>query len=772
MRANVSRGLQMQYFDRGAVPPPASFRNDAARGERDKFLQFMEQDAGRRSQTSPSSSRFQISETDTYDAVNKLFRGKCAFCEGIGAVSPRLFRPGAEALPLAKSEFAHLYYAWLRTDWGNVYPVCVDCSTSAGTQFPVRVNDRGELPAIEHLRAFAQENYGLWRWGHADQSLLLDPCLVRSFVRHFSFSLKGEIQAFTEAGAQTIAVFNLDRDSLNHARGEAFRSHIDLLRSELERGIAPNVFNFAALEFGGGWALLLRRLVQRINQRLDGRLSASTDQLPRTLALIWRTAIGRTAFESTLEDVAGPVPRATVARPKPKGQTRRLVSVEVKNFKSLQNIRLRIPPNIPADLATEREAEAASLLVLGENAAGKSSILEAVALALTDERNRQSATRPAESFILDPRLMGSNDFPAPKQAEVRLEFEDGSALELAISDRFEERGATDDLPPVFAYGAFRQFVAKSSSKPPRDHVGTLFKSEALLANPEAWLLGLDGTDFAMVVRAISRILTIEGEFDVIKPDPDNARCLIVSQVGEGVDVRSIMTPLKVVSSGFRSVLAMVCDILAGLIALQRTGDRKNFGDFEAVILIDEVEAHLHPRWKMQIMAALRRVLPKATIIVTTHDPLCLRGMHDQEVVVFNRTLRATLDDAEDLPVFVETISELPNVENLTLEQLLTSDFFAMFSTDSPTADHNLARLGAIIARQAKGEELTAVEVNALQELRLQVFQALPLGSSEVQRLVESAVLKYLQNRRGQRSSQLEALKDDARDEIVRALEAY
>nr|WP_282183958.1 AAA family ATPase [Azospirillum thiophilum] len=207
-------------------------------------------------------------------------------------------------------------------------------------------------------------------------------------------------------------------------------------------------------------------------------------------------------------------------------------------------------------------------------------------------------------------------------------------------------------------------------------------------------------------------------------------------------------------------------------ALQPTSGRKSFGELEAVLLIDEIEAHLHPRWKMQIMAALRRVLPKSIIIATTHDPLCLRGMHDQEVVVFNRTLKNDGANSDDLPVFVETILALPNVENLTLEQLLTSDFFSMFSTDSPAAEYNLAKLGNLIAREARGEVLTESEWTTLRKLRKEVMDALPLGSSEVQRLVEEAVFTYLQKRRGLRSAQLETLKADTRELIVKALEAY
>ncbi|MDD1517599.1 MULTISPECIES: AAA family ATPase [Bradyrhizobium] len=762
----------MQYIDRGLMPPPPPFQSKAAQAERNELLRHMRESSQRLSQTKPPSWQFHLAQEEILSALDRLFKGKCAFCESRAPLNARLFRPAEEAEPLAKSEFAHLYYAWLRTDWGNVYAVCSACAMAARNQFPVDRLDRGPLPTTAELEAFTNENYGLWRWPHRDRRQLLDPCKDRSFANHLSFSRSGDVQAFSRLGAQTIAVFNLDRPELVASRGTTFESHVQLLLSELERGIPPNVFDFPSLEYGGAWNLLLRRVLDRIGRRLDQSFRFRSDQIAIVIERIWSTPIGRLAIRDALQDVRGPVERATVPRPPARGEPRRLVGVHVKNFKALENLELTLPAPITQDASVGREAEASALLILGENAAGKSSILEAVALALTDDRTRSSVARSPISFILDPTLMGSEGLGSPGTASVRLNFEDGSELTLAISGHFAELGATDNLPPVFAYGAFRQYASRSPKKPPKGHIVTLFKSDSLLANPEEWLLGLPDDQFAMVVRALQRILIIEGDFEVVKRDVDNRRCLIITKFGSGPEERLISTPLKVVSSGFRSVLAMVCDVLAGLIALQPRSERKSFGEMEAVLLIDEVEAHLHPRWKMQIMAALRRVLPKATIIATTHDPLCLRGMHDQEVAVFNRTLKAEAAEADDLPVFVEPVLSLPNVENLTVEQLLTSDFFSMFSTDSPAAELNLAKLGDLIAREANGERLTDSEQITLTSLRREVADALPLGSSEVQRLVEEAVFTYIKRRRTLRSSQLETLKAETREFIVKALESY
>lgn len=765
-------GVILQFFDRTAFPPPHHFRESAAQAEREELLAYMREDAQRQSQKTPPSRRFSAASEEVVSVLNNLFRGKCAFCESRAPLHAHLFRPSDEAEPLARSTFSHLYYVWLRTDWGNVYGACSACAGSAKRQFPVVDLQRGALPTIEQLEHFLNENYGLWRWPHQDKRILLDPCQDSSFYRHLSFNLDGGIQAFTVAGAQTISVFNLDRSSLLEARARCFEGYLELLKNELKRGIQPNGLDFPKLEFGGGWYLLLRRVLGIVGHRLEQRYKVKPDQIGGVIHKVWAMPLGRHALELAFDEVRGPVERATVGRPAAKGEVRRLISIEVTDFKTLEKLEVNIPPAISADESVGREAEAAALLVLGENAAGKSSILEAVALALSEEKIRQSINRSPESFILDPELMGGGGREKSDNASVKLRFMDGEELELVIGDRFVEHGVMENLPPVFAYGAFRQYAPNSPLKPPKGHVTTLFRSEALLANPEAWMLELEDDQFAMVIRALQKIFLVEGDFDVVKKDNPNNRCLIVTRIGDGDGYHEVSTPLKAVSSGFRSVLAMVCDVLAGLLKLQKNTERKSFSEIEAVILIDEVEAHLHPRWKMQIMMALRRVLPKAMIIATTHDPLCLRGMHDQEVVVFNKTVRHAADFPGALPITVEAFMDLPNVENLTVEQLLTSDFFSMFSTDSPTVELHLAKLGDLLARQAESTSLTIAESLALDNLKNEIADALPLGSSEVQRLVQDAVFIYLKNRRGADADRLSKLKAKTRNSIIGALGGY
>jgi hypothetical protein len=272
----------------------------------------------------------------------------------------------------------------------------------------------------------------------------------------------------------------------------------------------------------------------------------------------------------------------------------------------------------------------------------------------------------------------------------------------------------------------------------------------------------------MVVRALRDILSIEGEFEVVQRDLDARTCDVVTAVsGTQGQPHLARTPLSAVSSGFRSVLAMACDVMQGLMDPKVYSGFESFSTARGVILIDEVEAHLHPRWKMQIMRGLRRAFPQMTIIATTHDPLCLRGMEQGEVVVLQRVSAGESRSLDGYPIFVERLVDLPNVSQLQIEQLLTSDFFQLHTTDAPETEMQMAQVGDLLAKHVS--DLSPSEVLTLTQFQRDIASALPIGASEAHRLVQEAVADYLKERRAASENRMRTLRQAAKDRILDAL---
>ena len=85
-------------------------------------------------------------------------------------------------------------------------------------------------------------------------------------------------------------------------------------------------------------------------------------------------------------------------------------------------------------------------------------------------------------------------------------------------------------------------------------------------------------------------------------------------------------PLGDLSDGYQSAIALAVDILEMFYKLlKKDYEEVKFVDAEGIVLLDEIGAHLHPRWKMRIVSSFRKALPGVQFIVTTHQPLCLRG---------------------------------------------------------------------------------------------------------------------------------------------------
>lgn len=761
----------MRYVDRSSVSVPSYFSSASVQSARNEMLSFLRLSPARMSQSRAPIFGGAMDDPSVREQLLKLFRGKCSFCEQRKKeLRCYRFRPPADAQPpVGHSSVAHVYYAWLADAWQNLYLICPECLPAQTDYFPV-AKERAPIPTGT---ATDPNN---WPPGYPpkESPLLLDPCRDKSLVQHLEFGIDGLVLAKTRRGAETIETFRLNRNELHVRRNKVFELRFQALKELVRRGrngfpAQHEVFDFGAPPFAGGWMLFLLALSERISGSIlrdTSQLSAFFGRLARRKDA--RDVLGRAVerFDHDRDRRASPAARKQVRAQK--GTSFR--SASVRNFKGLENLSLKMPGVASATgastiLAEKTEQPVPSLLILGENAAGKSSILEALALALIDDQMRHRLNLDPKRNILDPTYMGARKEASDRKVTVDIRFDDKSTRTLKIGkDGFRSNG-NRSLPPVFAYGAFRHFLDNNSERRPETAVITIFKPESVLANPEEWLLGLDEERFHDVIRALRSILSIESDFEVIERDQKKRRCLIVQKTAE--TGKFVRYPLRAVSSGYRAVLAMACDIFRGLMERKGGSGNVSLRTAQAIVLIDEVESHLHPRWKMQIMRGLREALPKVTFIATTHDPLCLRGMQDGEVMVLQRIAVDNRRDGKTLPVMVEALTPLRDVSKLTIEQLLTSDLFSLYTTDKPELEIHLARIADILAKDQK--ELEPAERAALKAFNADIQGSLPVGNTQVHRLVQAAVADYLRVRRRTTAANLKRLERETKKRILDAL---
>lgn len=107
----------------------------------------------------------------------------------------------------------------------------------------------------------------------------------------------------------------------------------------------------------------------------------------------------------------------------------------------------------------------------------------------------------------------------------------------------------------------------------------------------------------------------------IKLNP--SRMIITNKAGEDLRIEQL-------SGGYKAVLSIVSDIAKRLSVANPHSD--NPLEEEAIILIDELDLHLHPKWQKTITNDLKRTFPNCQFIITTHSPFIIQSLNKEEVI--------------------------------------------------------------------------------------------------------------------------------------------
>lgn len=314
-------------------------------------------------------------------------------------------------------------------------------------------------------------------------------------------------------------------------------------------------------------------------------------------------------------------------------------------------------------------------MLLGENGTGKSSILQAIALALSDAVTIKAHAGEAQHLLrkgssegqITVELTGRKGFR-------RLRFGEGY-------DGFEADRPMDGVL-VAGYGATRLLPRTRRRPSPRSRIEGLFDPFSPLTFPASWLPSLEEDEVDAVARALKRLLNLADEETMRLVDGD----LYLVKGRRRLRLADL-------SDGYQSMAGFGLDLME--LFLTRWGSLEVA---EGVVLIDELGAHLHPRWQMQVTVLLRAAFPRVQFIATTHDPLCLHGLRDGEVALLRRT--------ENDRIYA-LHHELPSVEGLAVDQILTSEHFGLHSTREPAVEQLLNRYYSLLGdrrRQAGGSE--------------------------------------------------------------------
>ncbi|MBM7112451.1 AAA family ATPase [Archangium primigenium] len=358
-----------------------------------------------------------------------------------------------------------------------------------------------------------------------------------------------------------------------------------------------------------------------------------------------------------------------------------LLDLHVSGLKLLRDFRL--------DLRDAQGQPRMWTVLIGENGLCKTSILQAIAMAasgyiranqladvpsLPDRRREKGMTTINANFTFGmgrhlqrqypergqhlekPPLIDTSLFIDPGYSvfdgasfyrdENSHQLDDPSSpveVRLIRTDPVEKARATN-LPQWFVagYGTSRllprPFASDKAEDPALSRLNSLFDRGRLIGtgfaemieNPEEFTDALNQALVSSQLLPRAKGVEIRGRGSAKNPNDVVSKHSVDIKMGKD----TLKLPATWLSQGYQSTIAWIADIIGqmfwendGAIALS---------DMEGLVLVDEIDLHLHPKWQLGLIPTLKRVFPKLQFIVTTHSPMVLPGLSREEIVILGQ----------------------------------------------------------------------------------------------------------------------------------------
>ena len=296
----------------------------------------------------------------------------------------------------------------------------------------------------------------------------------------------------------------------------------------------------------------------------------------------------------------------------------------------------------------------ASLVIAGDNGDGKSTILRSIAISLCDQWSAAGLLRELSGkFIRDGEKEGVIKLgliSGRKRFEIitLIRWDDKETYEYPCREinrvyknrrRSKEiQDAEFDWKAVFAtaYGSGLRTIGTEDFQRyfTGDSIYSLFRDDATLQNPELAIRRIStspeqaNTFQEHLLHWISEILIL------------NNKSLEVHGAGIFVcgDDNEDKIPLAAAGDGYKALTGLILDMLSWWF-LYRFNEKKitldNLKEVNGVVIIDEIEQHLHPKWQSNILPSLEKNFPQVQFIVSTHSPLVVSSSERGVLVLEN-----------------------------------------------------------------------------------------------------------------------------------------
>lgn len=317
-------------------------------------------------------------------------------------------------------------------------------------------------------------------------------------------------------------------------------------------------------------------------------------------------------------------------------------------------------------------------VIIGENGVGKTTILEAAAIAIgtllysfkrVNNYSIKKTDAHNEYFNMGNDIDVQPQYPVEVFAEGcvagqsikwrrTLNSETGNTTIIEakdmtqISEDYQKkmmRGDTTLVLPIIAYygtGRLWDYHRKKkndtfkTSNRANGYIDCLdgMANVKLMLNwfkKKAWKDRQSATpplEFVAVREAMERCFSlITGLSDVkVQFNPDTTE---IDLIYPSIEQEIVKIPLNQLSDGYKGTISLIADIAYRMAILNPGLLDRVLTETDGIVLIDEVDLHLHPAWQQRVIKDLRTIFPKVQFIVITHAPAVINSVQSDNIVM-------------------------------------------------------------------------------------------------------------------------------------------